>query len=448
MDITLRQFWRVKPQTILNSLKDWKRVFSIFEKSLIVVLLFVIILTSYSWVVTANSNGVIVPRAGGSANLGIVAPDGPGNLDLGRLTQSGLVKLSSNGQTTADLAKNWQISDDKLTYTFDLVDQVSAGDIVSGFAKRPADFPKIKPEAVSLHKVKITIDAPRASFLSELVNPIFPYGPYRVEKETEKDIVLSRNKSYFAEKPYLDKIDLKLYQDQTFLLEAAKSNKIDIASNLSGDLPALWQKKDYKTNTTPMLFVNTSKTYFKKPNVRKDLLAGKKAEKLTSIDVLEISDGSGLDQGYLDLVKSWKDAGLEVKERKENIQAALTGSLLKRDYDLVYIVIDSGYEMDPYNFYNSNERNGTGQNFAEFADAETDKATADARTISDPVQRTAKYSEILKHIDEMGVSKSFEPIKVNIAYNGKIKGVGDAACFTQSDLLCTANEWYIRTQKK
>lgn len=396
----------------------------------------------------AGANGAIVARAGGSANLGIVAPDGPGNLDLGRLTQSGLVKLSSNGQITADLAKNWTVSDDKLVYAFDLVDQISASDIVTGFAKRPADFPKIKPEVISLHQIKITIDAPRASFLSELLNPIFPYGPYKVEKETQKDIILSRNKSYFAEKPYLDKIDLKLYKDNGALLDAAKSNKIDIASNLSGDLPKGWQKKDYKTNTTPILFANTSKSYLKKPSVRQDLLAGKKADKLTSIDILEITDGSGLDQGYLNLVKSWKDAGLEVKERKENIQVALTGSLLKRDYDLVYIVIDSGYEMDPYNFYNSNERNGTGQNFAEFADAQIDKATADARIILDPAQRVAKYSEILKQIDELGVSKSFEPIKVNIAYSAKIKGVGDAACLTQSDLLCTANEWYVRTQKK
>lgn len=448
MDITLRQFWRLKPQTILNSLRNWKRVFSIFEKSLIVLLLLVIILTSYSWVVMASSNSVVVARAGGSANVGVTAPDGPGNLDLGRLTQSGLVKFSSNGQITADLAKNWKISDDKLVYTFELVDQVSASDIIAGFAKRPADFPKIKPEIVSLHQVKITIDAPKASFLSELANPIFPYGPYKVDKESEKDIILSRNKSYFGEKPFLDKIDLKLYADQAKLLDAAKSKKIDIASNMIGDLPSGWQKRDYKTNTMPMLFVNSSKSYLKKPNVRKDLLSGKKADKLSSLDVLEITDGAPLGQGYLNLVKSWKDAGLEVRERKENIQTALTGSLLKRDYDLVYIVIDSGYEMDPYNFYNSNERNGTGQNFAEFADAEIDKATVEARGILDPVQRTAKYNEIFKQIDDLGVTKIFEPIQINLAYNPKVKGIGDVACFTQSDLLCSANQWYVKTQKK
>lgn len=448
MDITLRQFWRVKPETILHSLRNWKKVFSIFEKSLIAFLALVIILASFSWVVMANSNGAIVARAGGSASIGVLAPDGPGNLDLGRLTQSGLVRLAPNGQVTADLAKNWQISDDKLTYTFDLVDQISASDIVSGFAKRPADFPKIKPEVISLHQVKIVLESPRASFLAELANPIFPYGPYRVDKESDSQIILSRDRSYFGNKPYLDKLTLKLYKDQQALNKALKDRKVDLASNYSGDLPEGWDRKEYKTNTKPMLFVNTAKSYLKKANVRKDLLEGKKADKLTSIDVLEISDGGPLDVDYQALLKSWKDAGLEVKERKENIQTALTGSLLKRDYDLVYIVIDSGYEMDPYNFYNSNERSGTGQNFAEFADAETDKATAEARSIIDPAQRAAKYNDIVKNIENSGVSKTFQPIKVSIAFNTKIKGVGEAACFTQSDLFCNANEWYLKTKKQ
>ncbi|PIT97345.1 hypothetical protein COT77_01860 [Candidatus Berkelbacteria bacterium CG10_big_fil_rev_8_21_14_0_10_41_12] len=448
MDIPLRHFWRVKPQSVVSTVKNWKAVFSTVEKVVIGLLIAVIVFTVIGWISQLTGGHAVVPRVGGSVEIGTVAPDGPGGVELGRLTQSGLVKTDLSGNILPDLSKNWTISDDKLTYLFELEDKISSSDIMMGFEKRPADFPNIKPKVTSLSGIKITLSEPQAGFLSDLAKPIFPLGPYKIGKQTDKEIRLTRNENYFSQKAYLDQITIKLYADQNALQDAANSGKIDIAYDLD-KIPNKWNKKIYNTSTVPMLFVNTSKSYFKKAGARTTLLEGKKPSGFNSIDVLEVNtDPNRFDPDYLKLKKAWKDAGLEVKERQEDVKTALTGSLLERDYDVLYIVLDQGYDRDPYKFYNSTQRSGTGQNFAELGDAEIDKATEESRTIIDPVKRNEKYDEIFKQVADSGVSKVYKPIQLILAYNTRIKGIAPVSCITKSDIFCIASGWYIRTQKK
>lgn len=157
------------------------------------------------------------------------------------------------------LASEWTISEDGLTYTFTLRDDVTfangdpltADDVVFSFTRlanvmsNPSFLadPIVGIEATDATTVVITLAEPRPSFLSELVNSAFSVandtevmdaggtmaddaaetdtardffdqnsagtGPYILESWTpSEETVLVRNENYWGEAPYFDRVKI------------------------------------------------------------------------------------------------------------------------------------------------------------------------------------------------------------------------------------------------
>ena len=184
------------------------------------------------------------------------------------------------------LASSWDISEDGLTYTFTLRDDVSfangdpveAEDVVFSFnrlknVKAQPSFltdPIAGMEAVDAKTVSITVSEPRPSFLSELANTAFSVanaevvmanggtdaadaaetdgaleyldqtsagsGAYILESWTpQEETVLVRNENYWGEQPYFDRIIIVNIPEAATQKVALESGDIDLATDLSPD---------------------------------------------------------------------------------------------------------------------------------------------------------------------------------------------------------------------
>lgn len=198
----------------------------------------------------------------------------PANLDLTKTSGAALpqvllyniyeslVKVDQDGKVVPGLAKSWKVSEDRRTYTFDLVE----GATFSDGKPFTAEDVKFSIEAVqkdwtiSLKKsmdvvdtvtvlsptqVSVALKEPSNSWLFQMTTRIGAMfsrtgvgnlattavgtGPYKLGKWTRGDsITLVRNESYWGEKPTFQSVTFKYFADPTALNNALLSGTINV----------------------------------------------------------------------------------------------------------------------------------------------------------------------------------------------------------------------------
>ena len=185
-----------------------------------------------------------------------------------------------------NLATEWSVSDDGLTYTFELRDDVTfsngdpltADDVVFSFTRlqNVQSNPSFLADAIDSVEadgdstVTITLSEPRPSFLAELVNTAFSVandtevmeaggtnaddaaetdtaqdtfdqtsagtGPYILESWTpQEETVLVRRDDYWGEAPFFDRIIIVNIPEAATQKVALESGDIDLATDLAPD---------------------------------------------------------------------------------------------------------------------------------------------------------------------------------------------------------------------
>jgi len=178
------------------------------------------------------------------------------------------------------LADSYEVSPDRLSYLFTLRDGVkwqdgkplTSSDVVFTFKTvkdESVDAPHLRSYYRSLEKIE-ALDARRIRFtfsepyfkslemiggMSIIPQHIFSTGdfnthpagrspmgsgPYRfVRWETGKEITLEKNKDYWGEKPFLDRIVFKIITDETVALQVLKRGEMDLMALT----PVQWVKQ-------------------------------------------------------------------------------------------------------------------------------------------------------------------------------------------------------------
>ncbi|NLL19010.1 MAG: ABC transporter substrate-binding protein [Clostridia bacterium] len=175
------------------------------------------------------------------------------------LFQSTLLKRDSQLKITYDLATGYSVSDDGLTWTVDIRDDVlfsdgtplTAEDVAYTFETAKASGSTIdltyldSAEAVDEYTVVFKLKHPQSTFISRLIQMgIVPKhahgpdygqapigsGPYQfVQWDKGQQLIVTANPHYYGEKPYFQKLTfLFLGEDAAFA--AAKAGQVDIAS--------------------------------------------------------------------------------------------------------------------------------------------------------------------------------------------------------------------------
>ncbi len=174
----------------------------------------------------------------------------------------GLLSYDETGKLIPALAESWQVSEDGLSYTFNLRegvtyhngDQFDAADVVysietlaglTGSDPLSSRFNNVKSvEAVDQKTVKINLNERNAAFLAACIEVILPVGyeqqdskpvgtgPFMFESyEPGQKVVLTKNENYWNPDriAQIDKAEFYIITDPTAVVNGLKSGQIDFA---------------------------------------------------------------------------------------------------------------------------------------------------------------------------------------------------------------------------
>jgi peptide/nickel transport system substrate-binding protein len=286
--------------------------FSISQKVLFYALCLILVLSTLTMVDDINDLvSVNVPTNGGYVKEGIIGSPrfinpvlavSDVDHDLTALIYSGLVRSASDNSLVPDLAKEYKISDDGLTYTFTLRDdiyfqdgkKVTADDVEFTINKiqdstikspRRPSFYDVKFEKISDKEIVFTLKKPYSPFLENLTVGILPKhlwnnlsadefplsqynvepigsGPYKISdmKTLQKNMLLIPTyyeltpfNKYIPEKAFIDKIIINFYKDETTLIDAYNNGDIESINSISPNkMSDINKQKWAKVLTSPL----------------------------------------------------------------------------------------------------------------------------------------------------------------------------------------------------
>ncbi len=229
------------------------------------------------------------PDYGGSLTEGLIgapkhlnpllAQSNDADKDLSSLIYSGLVKYDDRGKIENDLAESYQVSDDGLTYTFKLRDNLkwhdgqslTASDIIfTVLTAQNADYgsaQRISWQGVDVSKIDdrtvvFKLKNKYAQFIGNVTLGILPEhiwenikpasfglsefnlkpigsGPYKFSKIRRdtlgniRSFELTAFDKYHGGKPYISKLTFKFYPSETDLLSAYNNNEVEGLGSIS-----------------------------------------------------------------------------------------------------------------------------------------------------------------------------------------------------------------------
>ena len=218
----------------------------------------------------------------------------------------GLLKPDSNGGIRPAVAKNYNVSDDGLTYSFELREEVyfhngekvTAEDVkysyerlmgVNGEAlstdfENNVEYVKIKEN----NNIEIKIKQIDTSFLYNFTESILPKsndgnhnknpigtGPFKFKEYLPgQRVVMDKYEQYWDEKlPYLDKVEFRIITDPQATLIAFQAGEIDMVPRLGTQYIDLIGNSGYivsgEQNLVQLLALNLERTPFDDVRVRK-----------------------------------------------------------------------------------------------------------------------------------------------------------------------------------
>ena len=257
---------------------------------------------------------VSVPARGGEITEGVVGTPrfinpvlafSDADRDLTELIYSGLMRETPEG-LIPDLAESYEVSKDALVYTFILKDKIhfhdnaplTADDVIFTIneakdpilkSPRASNWEGVSAEKIDERTVKFTLRQPYASFLENATLGILPEhiwsetpielndantnpvgsGPYKVAKVNKhssgaiNSYELAAFEKFSLGKPFIKKLTLKFYPNETELTQALRGKTVNQASSLGPENAEALKERGYRIETAVLprvfgLFFNQS----------------------------------------------------------------------------------------------------------------------------------------------------------------------------------------------
>lgn len=261
------------------------------ERSLVFILIALFIISGFGLLLKVSNSFLIeVPERGGSITEGIIGTPrfinpllaiSDADKDLTSLVYSGLLKATPEGDLVPDLAKEWRISEDGLSYTFILKDGITFHDGTPvttedvEFTIQKALDPLLKSprrsnwEGVLVQKtnekeITFSLRQPYAPFIENLTLGILPKhiwknatsdefafsennvsatgsGPYTIDEIKKSSaglpvyFELQSFSNYALGKPFIDTFIIRVYQNEDELVENWQEGFVESISGISAE---------------------------------------------------------------------------------------------------------------------------------------------------------------------------------------------------------------------
>lgn len=539
--------------------------FSFGEKSIALILITIFIISGLGLLLKVSNAFLIeVPEYGGSYTEGVIGTPrfinpllaiSDADKDLTSLVYSGLLKATPDGELTGDLAKEWRVSNDGLTYTFIVKDdaffhngeRVTADDVEFTIQKaidpllkspRRSNWEGVTVKKINDKEISFVLRQPYAPFIENTTLGILPKhiwknansdefafsennlspigsGPYKVSKIKKSSAGLPISfellsfHDYLLGRPFIDKINIRIYQNEQELIENWQAKTIDGISGISAEKIATLGLDGFDLYNASLprifgVFFNQNQaTIFLHKEVREALnMAVNKDEIIRStlfgygtvtesplpvfvseengepifnledsINLLEkngwklneqgirtkkteelsfsisTSDAPELKKTAELLASSWKKLGVQV-EIKIFESGDLNQNIIRpRKYDALLFGIVVGRDTDLYPFWHSSQRNDPGLNIALYANIATDKILEQLRTITDKTKRLELYKSFEAEIKkDTPAVLLYSPDFMYILPN-KIQKISLGHIMNAGERFLNVHEWFIETNK-
>lgn len=291
--------------------------FSKKEQVVFIVLLLTFLISTILILQRINKSLMVsIPLHGGSISEGIIGTprfinpilaSSPADLDLVSLIYSGLMRKNPDGTLSPDLAENYEMSKDGLTYKFTLKDEiyfqdgkpVTVEDVIFTMdeARDPAirslrkvDFSGIIATKIDEKTIEFSLKKPFSPFLESLTLGIMPQylwenssielneanispvgsGPYfikNVSKEPSGIInsyELESFDKFILGEPYIKKLNLHFYSNENDLIQALEDGTVDQISSITPLNADILKERNYQIESSVLprifgLFFNQNK---------------------------------------------------------------------------------------------------------------------------------------------------------------------------------------------
>jgi peptide/nickel transport system substrate-binding protein len=328
----------------------WQAIIAIVGVVLIVVLLGYVAYTTTT-VVVPDVGGTYVEGVAGRPSYinPILCQYNQVDSDLVSLIFSGLTDINERGEIVPALARDWDVSEDGLVYTFYLRRDVvwhdgepfTADDVLftvsamqdedyQGAPELPELWRTVQAEKINDYTVIFTLQAPLATFLdyttvgvlpehllsdvpaSELVRDQFNVRPvgtgmFKISEVSGDYVILEANPDYYGPEPLLSKMEFKFYPDYQSVFAAYQQGEVEgISEVLPEDLPKVRQEEYLNLYTArlsgyTLIFLNLDLPIFQEREVRQALLWGIDRQRI--ID--QVLDGQGIVANSPIMPDSW-----------------------------------------------------------------------------------------------------------------------------------------------
>jgi peptide/nickel transport system substrate-binding protein len=297
-------FWRNK-----GNKNHTKYISSPRKKIILYIIAFFLVAGAIGAILKLNASfKITVPVHGGTLSEGVVGVPRFINpvlaatqtdRDLTKLVYSGLVKVDASGKYAPDLAKDYSISSDGLTYTVTLKQNLkwqdgapfTADDVIFTIGKiqdeninspQSPNWKGVSVEKLSTYKVAFHLKDPYGPFLQNLTIGILPKhlwenksaqeflfstynthpvgtGPYKMgnisfqSSGVPNQYNLKAFSGYALGDPYIANVQLSFYTDTSNLEKALKNGDIDSTAALDAKMSKGLSESGFRVETAPML---------------------------------------------------------------------------------------------------------------------------------------------------------------------------------------------------
>lgn len=392
-----------------------------------------------------NKHRQLEPTVGGSYIEGILKEDLEYNIS--HLANVGLVRFNEKNEIQPDLAESWEIQPDGKEIVFKLRSGFEPNKIAELLSQRMVEkWKDIKIEAAGSNEIKLLLPQPLSPILSEATQPIFPYGPYKVDKQNDKEVVLIINQEYYFTKPNIAKIIFKIYPNVKSLTNAAKAGK------MTGIGKYTVESKKYTLYKMPLsrhtvLFFNLDREPCKDTNVRQKLAKGEKLDKEVSFNLITSDSADNIAKAE-EIKKKWEALGAKININKVDNLTMKKTIIPNRDYDLLLYGIDYGTDPDPYPFWHTSQKGNSGNNLSNFSNFEADALLEKGRATYDKAQRDDLYGKFQKILEQEVPAIFLEQDVYQYQVKPEVKGIKEYSGIQAGSRFDFISQWYIKVKKK
>lgn len=397
-----------------------------------------------------------------------------------KLIFSSLIKIDKSNNVLPEIASSWETSTDGLKYSFTLKDNVrfqdgeplTANDVV--FTVNQMKNPDLKSPSYDKWKdvsaevdengrVIFTLPKAYGPFIYNCDFGIIPShldfdlisqtfigsGPYKfIKTEKAQDGVgtrisklnLESNSDYYSGAPFIKNIQIDYFTDEKSAQKDFSSNKTLALSGL-----ALVDSDDvnnysFETSKRLALIFNLRDEKLKTKEVRERIAKNQKSESTLDLSLVTL-DNPIQKQKAEEIKNNLTPNNINVSIRYLSA-IELKDALSKKDFELLLYGFDFGHDRDPYGFWHSSQINKN--NFAGFADKNSDILLEDARMTLDPVERNKKYDQFMQTVQNEYLAAFYDPIQYQYYVKKDVLGIPEMIYSDVASKYLGIEKWYIK----